>query len=261
MGRLRVLFGQLLALSIVVFVTANAQFGAIAPEMIEGAGNQKYDMSRMSEPDCAPLFDRLEELIADGSETNCLVPPGEWSGLDFFMMGPSLFILLSGRIKIARVGTKKDRFYKTAFSAGVVLFSIAVLDRMGVLPTQVNSNGLAALIPIAVAPWVVQILLALVGSLLMMGPKYWEAEAITQAGDSIGKRREAAHQFRQKYGSVSTPLHARAGSNQRINRSRLLQRDSRLHMGRGAGKGIKVYATCPFCNGGGCEKCDFKGTL
>ena len=74
MGRLRVLFGQLLALSIVVFVTANAQFGAIAPEMIEGAGDQKYDMTRMSEPDCAPPFDRLEKLIADGSETNCLVP-------------------------------------------------------------------------------------------------------------------------------------------------------------------------------------------
>lgn len=261
MASVRVFIGQLIALTIVVVVSANAQFGVVAPKMIEGAGDEKYDMSRMSEPDCAPMFDRLEELIAEGSETNCLVPAGEWTGMDFFMMGPSLFILLSGRIKFARVGGKKDRFYKAAFAAGVVLFAIAVLDRLGILPTQVNSTGLAALIPLSVAPWVVQILFALVGCLLMMGPKYWEAEAITQAGESIGRRREAAHQFRAKFGSVVTPLHARAGTNQRINRSRILQKDSHLHMRRGASKGVKVYATCPFCSGGGCGKCNHKGTL
>jgi hypothetical protein len=261
MGKLRVLIGQLIALSIVVFVAANAQFGVIAPELIEGASDQKYDMSRMSEPDCAPMFDRLEELIAEGSQTNCLVPPGDWTGLDFFMMGPSLFILLSGRIKFARVGTKKDRFFKSAFSDGVVIFSIAVMDRLGLLPTQVNSGGLADLIPLAIAPWVVQISIALVGCLLMMGPKYWEAEAIAQAGESITKRRENAQQFRQKFGTVATPLHARAGSNPRINRSKILQRDSRLHMSRGSSKGIKVYATCPFCSGGGCTKCNQRGTL
>ena len=94
MASVRVFIGQLIALTIVVVVSANAQFGAVAPKMIEGAGDEKYDMSRMSEPDCAPMFDRLEELIAEGSETNCLVPAGEWTGMDFFMMGPSLFLSL-----------------------------------------------------------------------------------------------------------------------------------------------------------------------
>ena len=81
MASVRVFIGQLIALTIVVVVSANAQFGAVAPKMIEGAGDEKYDMSRMSEPDCAPMFDRLEELIAEGSETNCLVQQG--SGLEW----------------------------------------------------------------------------------------------------------------------------------------------------------------------------------
>lgn len=261
MANLRVLIGQVIALAIVVSVSANAQFGSIAPEVIEGAPNEKFDMSQMIEPDCSPPFDRLELLIADGSETNCFLPPGEWSGVDFMVMGPSLFILLSGRIKVARVGTKKDRFYKGAFAAGVAVFSIAIMDRIGVLPTQVNSNGLADLIPLDLPPTGVQIGIAAVGCLLMMGPKYWEAEAITQATETISNRRTIAQEFRTKFGSEALPLHTRAGSNQRISRSRILQKDSHLKMRKQTAKGLKVYATCPFCSGGGCTKCSGKGTL
>ena len=261
MANLRVFIGQVLALAIVVTVSANAQFGAIAPEVITGAPNEKFDMSQMIEPDCSPPFDRLELLLAEGSETNCFIPPGEWSGVDFMVMGPSLFILLSGRIKVARVGTKKDRFYKGAFAAGVAMFSIAIMDRLGVLPTQVNSEGLSDLIPLDLPPLGVQLGIAAVGCLLMMGPKYWEAEAITQATESVSKRRNIAHEFRTKFGSETLPLHARAGSNQRITRSKILHKDSHLKMRKQTAKGLKVYATCPFCSGGGCAKCGNKGTL
>jgi len=261
MASLRVFIGQVLALAIVAAVIANAQFGKIAPEIIEGAPDEKYDMAQMIEPDCAPPFERLESLIESNDEINCFMPPGEWSGVDLFVMGPSLFILLSGRIKLARVGTKQDRFYKGSFVAGVLIFSIAVMDRLGVLPTQVNSNGLADLIPLTVPPWGVQILIALIGCLLMMGPKYWEAEGVVQASENINKRRAFADEFRSKFGSTAVPLHARAGSDQRITRSKILQRDSHLQMRKNSNKGLKVYATCPFCSGGGCPKCGGKGTL
>ena len=41
MANLRVFIGQVIALAIVVTVSANAQFGAIAPEVITGAPNEK----------------------------------------------------------------------------------------------------------------------------------------------------------------------------------------------------------------------------
>ena len=261
MANIRLLIGQLLALGIVVAVVANAQFGVISPKIIEGAPTEKYELSAMTEPDCAPLFDRLEELVADGTDTNCFRPAGEWSGMDFVLLGPFLFILVSGRIKFARVGTKKDRSYKGAFVAGVFLFSMAVMDRLGIIPTQVDSNGISDLLPIALSPLYVQIIVALVGCLLMMGPKYWEAEAITVTNEKITKRRDIAREFRTKFGSVATPLQLRSGTNKRINRSKILQKDSRLHMMKKPGKGLKVYATCPFCSGGGCSRCGDDGTL
>jgi flagellar basal body-associated protein FliL len=261
MANIRLLIGQLLALGIVVAVVANAQFGMLSPKIIEGAPKEKYEFSAMTEPDCAPLFDRLEELVADGTDTNCFRPAGEWSGMDFVLLGPFLFILLSGRIKFARVGTKKDRTYKGAFVIGVFFFSMAVMDRLGIIPTQVDSNGISDLLPIAISPLYVQIIVALVGCLLMMGPKYWEAEAIAKTNEKITKRRDIANEFRTKFGSVATPLQLRSGTNKRINRSKILQKDSRLHMMKKPGKGLKVYATCPFCSGGGCSRCGNDGTL
>jgi len=261
MASLRILIGRLLAVAIVAIVAANAQFGVVAPKIIDGAPEEKYDVSRMTDPDCAPLFERLEQLVADGSEINCFVPAGEWKGMDFFLIFPSLFILISGQIKLARVGAKDDRLYKATFVIGVMIFCLAIMDRFGLVPVEVGSPGLAAFVPLDVPSWVVQIAIAFIGCTLMMGPKFWEAEAVTNASETITKRRDAARQFRTKFGSVSTPLHARSGSNTRITRSKILQKDSRLHMRRKPGRGIKVYATCPFCSGGGCSKCGLKGTL
>lgn len=262
MASLRILIGTLLAVAIIAGVTANAQFGVLAPEIIDGAPNEKIDLSQITEPDCLPPFEQLEELIAEGSPTTCFAVAGEWSGMDFFVMGPSLFVLVSGRIKLARVGTKQDRFYKGAFVAGVFFFSMAVMDRLGVIPVQIDSNGLADLIPggFISALWL-QIFVALFGCVLMMGPKYWEAEGVTQANQKITKRRDHANEFRAKFGSVAAPLQLRTGSNKRITRSKILQKDSRLHMRKKGTKGVKVYATCPFCSGGGCKKCNQKGTL
>lgn len=262
MASVRVLIGTLLAVAIVAAVAANAQFGVLAPEIIDGAPKEKLDLSQLTEPDCLPPFERLEALLAEDSATTCFVPAGEWSGMDFFTMGPSLFVLISGRIKLARVGTKQDRFYKGAFVAGVFLFSMAVMDRLGVIPVQIDSNGLADLIPggFISALWL-QILVALSGCVLMMGPKYWEAEAITQANEKITKRRTMANEFRTKFGSVAAPLQMRTGSNKRITRSKIMQKDSRLQMQKKKNNGVKVYATCPFCAGGGCKKCKQKGTL
>lgn len=261
MASLRILIGRLLAVSIVVFVVANAEFGVVAPKLIEGAPAEKYDFAEITEPDCAPPFERLKQLVANDSPINCFVPAGEWTGMDFFLIFPSIFVLISGQIRFAMVGAKDDRMYKATFVVGVMIFCLAIMDRLGLVPVQVGSPGLAAFVPINVPPLAVQLGIAFVGCILMMGPKYWEAEGITSASDKISKRRDAARQFRTKFGSVSTPLNARSGSSSRITRSKILQKDSRLHMRRKTRKSIKIYATCPFCSGGGCSKCEMKGTL
>ena len=59
---------------------------------------------------------------------------------------------------------------------------------------------------------------------------------------------------------IAKPLPELHGKQQRVAKSPLMHRDSRLSMGRSS-KSLKVHATCPYCEGGGCKKCTFKGLI
>ena len=53
MGGLRRNLATIIGGLMVVFVIANVQFGLVAPELIDGAGNSKLDVLKMLEPHCA----------------------------------------------------------------------------------------------------------------------------------------------------------------------------------------------------------------
>ncbi len=258
MGVIRRYIAPAIGILMTTFVVVNVQFGLIAPEIIDGAGPAKLDVMKMLEPHCA--ISEIELELSQGSDSFCLGPVGEWNGADFLLLGEGLFILLVGRFKLPQKGRWAVRIRKIMFVTGCSFFGLAILDRIGVLPTAVGSEGIATLIPFDVSPLFVQIGLAVIGAFLMRGPKYWEAEAIDQTNKRLEGRREVAEKFRSTFGTTANPLSELEGKQKRVARSPLMHRDSKLSMSRSKSN-IKVKATCPYCKGGGCKKCDWTGVI
>ena len=175
--------GPIIGIVMVSLVFLNVQFGLIAPEIIDGSGPAKIDAMKMLEPHCA--ISEIELELSQGGDSFCLGPVGEWSGADFLLLGEGLFILIVGRIRLPQKGRWAVRIRKIMFVSGCSFFGLAILDRIGVLPTAVGSEGIATLIPLDVSPLFVQIGLAVIGAFLMRGPKYWEAEAIEQTNKRL----------------------------------------------------------------------------
>ena len=149
------------------------------------------------------------------------------------------------------------RLRKLGFIMGSVLCSLAFLDRFSLLPTSASSEGLATLFPFPVQPWVVQIMFAVVGVIMIRGPKYWEAEAVAQTRDKLERRREKAGVFRSSF--FNAEKHDKR-TMERVERSRFLQSDKNLAMSRRRSK-LLVMATCPYCQGAGCKKCNQNGVF
>ena len=111
--------------------------------------------------------------------------------------------------------------------------------------------------PFPVAGWVVQIMFAVVGVLMIRGPKYWEAEAVSQTRDKLERRREKAGVFRSSF--FDREKHSKTHLD-RSERSRFMRADKDLAMSRRRSK-LLVMATCPYCQGAGCKKCNNHGVF
>lgn len=244
------LFGLLM----MIFVVVNVQFGSVAPQVIDGAEGYKLDAFLMFEPSCT--FDLVEEELKETGTSYCLGEVGQWSGADVLMLMEGLFLFVYGFELPQNKGWAR-RLRKVGFIMGSVLCSLAVLDRFSLLPTSASSEGLATLFPFPVQPWVVQIMFAVLGVIMIRGPKYWEAEAVAQTRDKLERRREKAGVFRSSF--FNDEKHDKR-TMERVERSRFLQSDKNLAMSRRRSK-LLVMATCPYCQGAGCKKCNHNGVF
>ena len=247
-------FLMLIGGGLMAFVIANVQFGVVAPQFIDGSEGYKMDALLMFEPSCS--FSTVEEELATTGTSYCLGEVGQWSGSDMLMMMEGLFLVVYG-FELPQNRAWAKRLRKAGFVMGSVLFSLAILDRFSLLPTSANSQGIADLFPFPAEGWVVQIVFAVVGVLMMRGPKYWEAEAVVQTRDKLERRREKASRFRTSF--FSKDSHD-AKALDRAERSRFLQSDKNLSMSRRRSN-LLVMATCPYCQGSGCKKCNNHGVF
>ncbi|MGB0593549.1 MAG: hypothetical protein ACPG81_00020 [Poseidonia sp.] len=250
MRKILTVFGAVMML----FVIANVQFGAVAPRVIDGAEGTKLDALLMFEPSCS--FDAVEEELRLNGNSYCLGEVGQWSGADLLMMMEGLFLFVYGFELPQNKGWAR-RLRKAGFMVGCVLCTLAVLDRFSLLPTSASSDGLAALFPFPVAGWVVQIMFAVIGVLMIRGPKYWEAEAVAQTRDKLERRRQKAGVFRSSF--FDKEKHTKK-TLERSERSRFLRSDKDLAMSRRRSN-LLVMATCPYCKGAGCKKCNNHGVF
>jgi len=244
----------LVGAALLLFVVANVQFGEVAPRLIDGAEGYKLDAMLMFEPSCSPSL--VEQELRDSGTSYCLGEVGQWSGADVLMLMEGLFLFVYG-FELPQNKAWAKRLRKAGFIMGSVLCGLAILDRMGWLPSSASSQGLADLSPIPIQPWVIQILFAILGALMIRGPKYWEAEAVVQTRDKLERRREKAGSFRSSF------FHKEAHEEKHLDRSessRFLKADKNLAMSRRRSK-LLVMATCPYCQGAGCKKCNNNGVF
>ena len=170
MVNLREAIGIIFGSCLVGFSIANVGFGKVAPQLIEGAGNMKINITDMFLPYCSiPL---IEEELANGDSSSCLGAVGTWDGVDLLFLCIGLFVLLYGRIGFLKTGRRSERRYHVLFGVGAAMFSIAILDRLDFLPRSASSEGIVELIPFYINPFLFQCLIAAIGAFLMGGPKY-----------------------------------------------------------------------------------------
>jgi len=235
--------------AIVLFVILNVQFGMVAPQYIKGSEGHKLDVMKMAEPQCA--VEKVESEIELTGTSYCLGEQGQWGGPDILMLIEGLFVLLAGKLELPQNRGWAKRMRKIGVVIGSVLCILAVIDRLGWLPASANSDSLADLIPFAVDGWIVQILLAGLGVMLIRGPKYWEAEAIVQTRERNERKQEKAGRFRDSF--YSADKHSKKQLD-RITRTSLLKNDMSMAT-KQRRSNLLVMATCPYCQGGGCKKC------
>ena len=256
MAGLKKKIATLLGVAIIAFVISNVQLGIIAPIAIDGAPNSTLVVMKLGEAQCS--FDEVSSTLESSGQSSCLGTTGDWGGADFIMLLEGVVMVLAGRFKLPKGAGWAARSRKLAMATGGVLFSLAILDRLQWLPTPANSTGLAELMPIDVSPWMIQIGIAILGAVLLRGPKYWDSEAQQTTQNSIEQRRVVADKFRSTFASRTNPVGSDSIAVART--SNLLRKDHNLSM-RKSSYGVKVFATCPYCAGTGCKKCANKGSL
>lgn len=245
----------LLGLATIAFVIANVHFGIVADNVVEGAGTARLDVLRLADPGCT--ISEMEKEIQETGTAFCLSEKGTWGTADILLLIWGILIVTAGRFRMPSDPRLAKRIRRVMFTSGAVLFGLALLDRFQVLPTSANSESMSDLIPLPLAPWMVQILFALIGALLMRGPKY-EVSEFEENYRRLESEREKEHRVQQVFNEKARSMSASREGLAR--RSRLLDRDAQLVPFR-TRNSPKVRATCPFCKGGGCKECRMTGVV
>ncbi|MED5291067.1 MAG: hypothetical protein VX778_02450 [Candidatus Thermoplasmatota archaeon] len=245
----------LLGLATIAFVIANVHFGVVADNVVEGAGTARLDVLRLADPGCT--IPEMEKEIQETGTAFCLGEKGTWGAADIFLLFWGILIVTAGRFRMPSDPRLAKRIRRVMFISGTVLFSLALLDRFELLPTSANSSSISDIIPLPLDAWMVQILFAIIGALLMRGPKF-ELSEFEQNYQRLENDREKERRVQQVFNEKARSMSASREGVAR--RSRLLDRDAHLVPFR-TRNSPKVRATCPFCKGGGCKECRMTGVV
>ena len=245
----------LLGLATIGFVIANVHFGVVADNVVEGAGTARLDVLRLADPGCT--IPEMEKEIQETGTAFCLGEKGTWGAADIFLLFWGILIVTAGRFRMPADPRLAKRIRRVMFISGAVLFSLALLDRFELLPTSANSSSISDIIPLPFDAWMIQILFAIIGALLMRGPKF-ELSEFEQNYQRLENQREKERRVQEVFNEKARSMSASREGVAR--RSRLLDRDAHLVPFR-TRNSPKVRATCPFCKGGGCKECRMSGVV
>ena len=118
-------------------------------------------------------------------------------------------LLLAGTARMPRSPKMAKRIRRVMFITGAMLFSLAILDRLALLPGSASSEGLVELVPFINQAWLFQLLVAFIGMMLMRGPKYRESEFAEVQQSRRAKVDENRLAFVHAHRNSSTEGHSR----------------------------------------------------
>jgi len=245
MGKLRRRIGTLLGLGFAAAAWVNVERGSIAPLLVDGAPNAKLDIIRMSDPGCS--VSQIGTHLETFGQSHCFGELGTWTGADLMLIAEGGILLVAGLARMPRSPKLAKRVRRVMFITGAMLFSLAILDRLALLPGSASSDGLVELVPFIQQGWLFQLFVAFIGMMLMRGPKYRESEFV----EVQQRRRAKVTEHRQAF----------------LQAHRTGQADGASRLARGPTRPLRtrssplVRATCPYCKGVGCDRCDALGTL
>ena len=140
MGKWRRRIGTLLGLGVAAGAWVNVERGSIAPMLVRGAPTAKLDIIRMSDPGCS--VSNIALHLETFGQSHCFGELGTWTGADLMLIAEGGILLLAGVARMPRSPTMAKRIRRVMFIAGAMLFSLAVLDRLALLPGAASSEGL-----------------------------------------------------------------------------------------------------------------------
>lgn len=245
----------LLGLATIAFVIANVHFGIVAESVVEGAESSRLDVLRLADPGCT--IPEMEKEIQETGTAFCLSEKGTWGTADILLLFWGILIVTAGQFRMPSDPRLAKRIRRVMFTSGAVLFGLAILDRFQALPTSADSQSISDLMPLPLDPWMVQILFAVIGALLMRGPKY-ELSEFEENYQRLEHERQNEHRIQEVFNEKARSMSASREGLAR--RSRLIDRDAHLVPFR-TRNSPKIRATCPFCKGGGCKECRMTGVV
>ena len=171
-------------------------------------GRERCRWSRLVSPGCSSSSDpgctipEMEKEIQETGTAFCLSEG--YLGCRAFSFCFGEFYCYSRTIPDAFDPRLAKRIRRVMFISGLVLFGLAILDHLQWLPTS-NSESIADVIKLPFDPWMVQILFAVVGTLLIRGPKYElsEFEENYQRLESSREKERRVKVFNEKARSMS----------------------------------------------------------
>ena len=201
---LRKLIG-LLGLATIVFVIANVHFGVVAENVVQGAGSARLDVLKLADPGCT--IPEMEKEIQETGTAFCLSEKGTWGTADILLLFWGILIVTAGRFRMPSDPRLAKRIRRVMFTSGAILFGLAVLDRFQALPTSADSESIADLIPFPLDPWMVQILFAVIGAMLMRGPKY-EVSEFEENYQRLEHERQKEHRIQEVFNEKARSMSA-----------------------------------------------------
>lgn len=253
---LKKIIGILFGVGLLAVAIGNVEFGMIT----KTEPKTKLILTNLGDPACSS--DEIKKDMENNGGSHCVEPVGKWEGADIMLAGEGAILLFVMFWPKKMFASFAKRIRKITVTLGIGCIVLAVLDRFELLPSGADSQGLAVLIPFVNEAWMVQILLATIGILLVRPPKYidvGEGGVKTRSDRKAQKERKRLDRGHMG-GGVSSGL-GKGAAMTRFTRTRdYLDRKSLLDYEDGFEKGmvrerVPGVRTCAVCGGAGCTRC------
>jgi len=265
MKRARPLILAVIGALCLCFVVYNVEIGLYYFQYPDQLVHYKMELTKMFGGGCDKATINADLTAHRSSE--CLSPLGTYHATDIIVAGfgllcsifaPLLALKQAGKLKVSRSTSKNIARLRLMF--GISLISVGVGDAIGLFTADGSNLDWSQVFGIELPAFVVDIIFVIGGILVVkkairrlrskseiVFAEPWQSAAVGNFRGSLEKSKSAA-----KKGGVMTVGDLRSALS-------LDQYEDIFQLGTSTEDDMSVGRQCHYCNGQGCEQCNFKG--